>query len=920
MEQLLTTKLFIPPLRPELVPRPRLIARLNAGLRQNGGFGSKLTLISAPAGFGKTTLVGEWVQAVGGSTPSVAIAWLTLDENDTDLARFLMYLQTAMGRAAKQGSAFGAGVTAMLQSPQPPPVEEMLTALINDLADLADPLIIVLDDYHLIDSASVDAALIFLLDHLPPGAHLVIATRVDPLLPLARLRARGQLNELRAADLRFNVAEAAEFLLQRAGLNLSPEDVAVLEARTEGWIAGLQLAAISLQGHKDMASQISSFSGSHRFIMDYLIEEVLEQQSEQVQTFLLQTAVISRLTGSLCDALTGLEDGQATLEKLSNANLFLLPMDEERRWYRYHHLFADLLRRRLRQSHPEQAADLYHKASMWYEQHGSADEAIDYALRAGDFDRAAVLVENVAEQVWETGAGTKLQRWLEALPLELVRSKPHLGIYHVWYLLAQGNLDDADQVLQAADQALAASSGESIGSASPAQDHPEGLDRLVWRGRLATTKAFMAFYRGDIPGIIQHASKALEDLPQGDINWRSTATHILGDAYDFQGNMTAAYTARLEAVAASKKTGNMIQILIANLKLAIILRHQGRLQRVLEICQQQLQFAKENSMGRSALAGWLLAILGETLAEVDDVDQARHHAEQGVELLERGGDLAMLGWSYLCLMRVRFTTGDLGAAEEIASRLERTARDAYMPPWIMNLNSAWQARIWLAQNQPGAAALWLEGRRLSPDGDPAYQHEMEYIMLARFYITQRRSAEILDLLPRMHRSAEEGGRTTRMIEILMLHALACQAQGDLEQAMIVLERAFRLAEPAGFVRIFIDEGPAMAQLLYEAARRELAPSYTRRLLGAFPFDETEHSRPSGTPAEASDYIEPLSERELEVLQLIATGITNQEVAARLFLSLNTIKVHTRNIYGKLGVNNRTQAVARARALGVLPHN
>jgi LuxR family maltose regulon positive regulatory protein len=913
---LLQTKLYVPSVWPELVSRPRLMARLDAGL------GRRLTLVSAPAGFGKTTLLSEWVACC-----DCPVAWFSLDESDNDPTRFLAYLATALSRVEGVKATIGGAALGMLQSPRPPPAEAVLTPLINEIAALPHKILLVLDDYHLIEAQAVHDALTFLLAHLSPhtssggqcqGLHLVIASREDLQLPLARLRARGQLTELRAADLRFTSSEAAEFLNRAMGLGLSAEDIAALEARTEGWIAGLQLAAISLQGRKNVTAFIQSFTGSHRFVLDYLIEEVLELQSESVQDFLLQTVVLDRLTGDLCDALTGRDDGRATLEGLERANLFLVPLDEERRWYRYHRLFADLLRQRLRRRHPDWVPTSHLRASRWYEKERFVDEAIEHALRAGDFRRAAGLIARVAETVWVRGDGTKLRRWLDGLPQELVFSKPALCVFYAWSLFAAGQQGAAEQSLQAAERALEPGTDGAPETAPLAQSQLSGSDREKLRGRIAATRAFFAFYRGDVPAISRYARRALEYLPAQDLAWRSAATNVLGDAYDFKGEMAAAYRARLEALEVSRAAGNSYQIMIANLKLAIVLRRQGRLQRVIEICRQQMQMAREHGMSQTVVAGWLLAIWGEVLAELNDLDRAVQRARKGVELCERGGDLAMLGWSYLCLTRVLFSRGELTEAAEIVHKLEHTAREYDVPPWITNLRAVWQARLWLAQGRLEAAFQWAQERGLDAAGASTYLHEMEHIVLARILMAQGRLDEATGLLQRLLGAAEAGRRTTRMIEILALQALAFQTGGKPTQAMNALERALTLAEPGGFLRIFVDEGRPMARLLHQAAARGVAPDYARRLLAAFPVAEPKQAAPSKAQVLGSELVEPLSEREIEVLQLIAEGLTNREIAARLFLSLNTVKAHTRNIYGKLGVHSRTQAVGRAQALGILP--
>jgi LuxR family maltose regulon positive regulatory protein len=916
---LLQTKLYIPPARLELVARPRLIERLNERLWQDGlqiglGFGRKLTLVSAPAGFGKTTLLSEWIRRRSAGTIALRVAWLSLDESDNDPTRFLAYLIAALQTTEAN---IGKGALSALESPRPPPTEAVLISLINEIAAIPDRMILVLDDYHLIEAQPIHGALTFLLDHLPPQMHLVIATREDPLLPLARLRAQGQLTELRATDLRFTSSEAAEFLNQVMSLGLSAEDVAALERRTEGWIAGLQLAAISMRGYKDSTRFIKSFTGSHRFVLDYLVNQVLQQQPESIQTFLLQTAALDRLTGSLCDALTGQDNGQATLEMLEHANLFIVPLDEERRWYRYHHLFADLLRQRLHQVQPDWVPTLHHLASDWHQHNGFIDGAIEHALRAEDFERAAHLIEEHVEAIWQRGEHTKLRRWLAGLPVALMFSNPHLCILRAWDLFTSGQYDAAEASLQAAEKALDTSTDRATEPSLIERDQPPGSDGMQIQGQVAAIRAFLASYRGDVPGTIQYSRQALEFLPEQDSAWRSTATIALGDAYGFEGELAAAYRTRLDALEASNASGNIYMILIANLKVAVTLRRQGRLQRTIEICQQQWQLAQESGMSQTVVAGWLLAIWGEALAERNDLDRALHQAMKGVELTERGKDVAMIGWSNLCLMRVLFSRGDLAAAQEIIQKMGNIARKHDVPPWITNPMAAWQARIWLAQDRLTAACQWVQDRRLDADRGPTLLHEMEYMVLARILIAQGRLDETARLLQCLLETAETGGHTCRVIEILVLQALAFQAGGDTTRAIAALERALILAEPGGFVRTFVDEGAPMARLLHEAVARGIAPDHARRLSAAFPVAEREQTGPSKTQAPNPEGAEPLSERELEVLQLIAEGLTNREIASRLFLALNTVKAHTRNIYDKLDVHNRTQAVARARACGVL---
>jgi LuxR family maltose regulon positive regulatory protein len=913
---ILVTKLYIPRPRSELVRRPGLIGRLNNGLDR------KLTLLSAPAGFGKTTLLSQWVRSLGDSNErdgqTIKVAWLSLDDGDNDPVRFLSYFIAALNQIKDIEADLGQGAAGMLQSPQLPSTNHILISLINDLAAIPGKIIFVLDDYHLIDSESVQRALGFLLENLPPQLHLVIATRQDPHLSLGRLRAQDQITDIRAADLRFTFSEAADFLNQAMGLSLSSDDIADLETRTEGWIAGLQLAAISMQGSKDRTGFIKSFTGSHRLVLDFLIEEVLDQQSESIQNFLLQTSILNRLTGSLCDALTEGNHSRETLEMLDRANLFIIPLDEERRWYRFHHLFADLLRQRLRQIQPENLPVLHIKAADWYEQNKFMDEAIEHALCAEDFKRAARLIENATETVWVRSEDTKFRRWLEKLPDELVFSKPQLCIFQAWQLYLNGQIDEAERRLYAVQRVLEpiASPSAELSSIKDAQLIEVDTRKLL--GRTAALRAVLLYSQGDAQGIMQYARQALNYLPEDDLLWRNSATISLGDAYGFIGDVPSAYQARLDGLKMSKASGNAYMILFACLNLVFTLRDMGRLQDALEICQQQIEMANKNGLSRTGVVGWLFMLWGEILAEKNELEQALELERKGAQLIEQSKDVIMLGWSSLCLIRVLFSRGDLEDAEEVIQKINYLAMDHYVNPWIINQMRAWQARIWLLQDELEAASQWAKDLDVDINGTLTSVHDFDYGILARILIAQKRLVAASNLLQRLFETAEEGERTSKMIEILILQALAFQANDKTTQAISTLERAFNLAEPGGFIRIFVDEGPLMAHLLYESLSHGTASKYPQRLLAAFPVAEPERVASKKSQVDQSGLIEPLSDREIEVLQLIARGLTNRDIATRLFLSLHTVKAHTRNIYSKLNVHNRTQAITRSQQLGILP--
>lgn len=894
---LLRTKFYIPSPRPELVSRPRLIGRLNDGLRR------KLTLVSAPAGFGKTTLLSDWSRQ-----SERRFAWLSLDEGDSDLLRFLSYVVAALQTVMPEGVRIGDEVQQALLSPQPLPPEALLTGLINELATLREHVVLVLDDYHLIDAPEIDQALTFLLTHLPPSLHLVIATRVDPSLPLSRLRARGQLTELRTSDLRFMADEAAIFLNLVTGLALSAADVAALERRTEGWVAGLQLAALSMPGANDISGFINSFTGSHRYIIDYLADEVLAQCSEELNAFLLQTSILNRLSAPLCNALTARSDGEASLAHLEQANLFLVPLDHERRWYRYHHLFADLLRQRLHHKHlPDEIEALHHRASQWYEENGLLDEALHHTLLIQDFKRAAHLMGQHVSQRIMRGDVSTVRDWLDALPEEIVHAHPVLCFGKAWVHYFSFQYDAIEPFLHLAEQ-----KSEEVFSAG-------SLTPSDLRGGTMALRAFVAHQRGDVEQSIDFFRQSMAHLPKENLFARGMSTFFLANALYEMGESKEASQLYPEAITLCLAAGNLLAATGATQSLATLQMMQGRLHQAKETLQKALvQQTTPNSPPLQATT-FLYLGLGEVLYRQNKLEEAESALQKGINLFKGSSTLAArLG--YLALVQVKLALGD----KEGARLTMQESQQAYQSIEACSTDAAYiaayYARCQLALGDLPAAIRWAQESELEVEDKATYANEVELITLAHVLIAQGQAessdAHLSDatrLLQRLHDSAQAGGRMGRVIEILVLQAIAYAAQNHKLQALTALQQALILAEPQGYMRIFIEPGPKIAPLLYEAAARGIKPQYIGQLLAAFPAT----SASSKDKARPVEMVEPLSQRELEVLHLIADGLTNREIANKLILSLNTVKGHTRKIYGKLGVNSRTQAIGKARAFGLL---
>src|SRR3984957_12692465 len=895
---LLETKLHVPRWRRSLVARPRLSERLSRGAE------SALTLVSAPAGFGKTTLLAEWLAVAAADGRSVA--WLSLDQRDNDPALFWTYLVAALKTA--QGP--GADALSLLQPPEPPN-EAGLVTLLNDLDVVSNDVVLVLDDYHVIDARDVQDGMAFLLRHLPSRIHLVIGSRTDPALPVARLRGLGELAEIRAADLRFTPGEAAAYLNEVMGLALTAADVAALEGRTEGWIAALQLAALSLQGREDTAAFIAGFAGDDRYIVDFLAEEVLQRQPEDVQQFLLRTSILDRLSGPLCEAVTGRDGGKPRLAALERGNLFLVPLDDRRQWYRYHQLFADVLHARLRDEQPDDVPDLHRRASGWHEKNGEPSEAIRHALAAGDFGRAADLIELAIPAMLRIRQEAAVLGWLDLLPDEVVRARPVLSVGFAGALLAGGEFEGVEARLRDAEQWLDGATDIGQGSRAPAAEMVVVDDAEFRRlpAEIELYRAAQALARGDGPGTVRHARRALELSPADEHLGRASAAALMGLASWANGDLEAGHSGYAECMAGLRRAGHIADIFGCAIALADIRRTQGRLGEAMRTYEQALQLVPEP--GGPVLRGTADMYVGmsEIHRERDDLPAATQQLLRSQELGEYTGlPQNRYRWR-VAMARIREAEGDLGGALDLLNEAERL----YVGDFFPNVRPvpALKARLRVARGELGEALGWARERGLSVADVFSYLCEYEHITLARVLLArytaeraERPIQEAARLLERLLRAAEEGRRTGSVIEILVLQALTHQARDDGPAALASLQRVLTLAEPEGYVRIFADEGASMAFLLRAAAKQGIASSYVRRLLAA--VNKTEDLTPV-----TKGLIEPLSAREVEVLRLLGTDLGGPDIARELVVSLHTVRTHTKNIYAKLGVNNRRAAVRRA---------
>ncbi len=868
LADLLATKLFVPPTRKNQVLRTRLVDSLNNAWQQE----RQLSLVCAPAGYGKTTLITEWLNSM-----PVKSTWLSLDQNDNDPTRFLTYLIAALGAIDKQ---IGAGSRAMLLSPQPLPVDVFITALINEIAAVPERFILVLDDYHAIRALPIHQVLASLVDHQPPQMHLVICTREDPPLPLPRLRARGQLMEIRQDDLRFSLEECADFLQRCMGLPLSGEDLIALERRTEGWIAGLLLAALSMQNRDDLSGFIKTFSGSSHYILEYLIEEVFERQLPEEQDFLLKTSILDRMSASLCDAVANRTDSRMWLERMEKSNLFIVPLDQAHSWYRYHHLFSDLLRQRLSLSGIFPENELHRAASQWFEKEGFTPEAIQHSLAAADWGKAAILIQNSAELLLRRGELMTLLGWLKALPGEVIQAHPELARDYGWALTLTGRLSEGNAYLHQAE--LSAQGNEAL------------------LGSILVAFAYNLRAGGDNPKAIEVARRALAILPQEDALSRSLVALTLGLAYWNYGDFKESERAFAECEQAAQKSGNQYARMTALTYLGIIQGVFGHLHHAAELCRQVIRLG-----GDSPTVAPAHIELGALLYEWNDLDTAVEHLQIGIQQSKLIGNPGILCDGYRTLAIALQGRGEHEAAQEALQQSDQLAESCQVSPLMIMRNSSCHVQIALFQRDLERAQFWAG--QVFESTDSSLLYPCLGITPVRIMLAQGEKTKAAVQLDELENLAAQKNCGAGLIEVCTLQALAAD---DLDEALNYLQNALIMAHSEGYVRTFVDKGEPMRPMLERLKSQggELK-HYILTLLAAF-------GGARGSPIQQSR-VEAISEREIEILRLMADGLSNQQIADRLIISLGTAKSHVHHILEKLESASRTQAVAKARELGLL---
>jgi LuxR family transcriptional regulator, maltose regulon positive regulatory protein len=877
-ETLLRTKLFVPPPRPNLIPRPRLISLLNQGLQP----GHKLTLVSAPAGFGKTTLLSHWVNQCG-----VPGCWYSLDEKDNDFGRFVSYIVATLQSI---GIEVDDQVLTLLQSPQTSKIEALLIPIINRISEHDGPFVMILDDYYLIQEQEIHAALTFLLDHLPPNMHLVIATRADPPLPLASLRARGQLTEIRSENLRFSLAESDLFLKQELAYELPQALIRDLVDKTDGWISALQMATLSLRFSADPGEFIHKFAGSHQYVFDYLTEEVLSRQSAATTRFLLRTSVLGRLSGALCDAVTGMAAGQQTLARLQETNTFIVPLDEERHWFRYHRLFADMLLQRLQQLEPDSIKALHQRASSWFEAQGLWPEAIDHALLGEAFDRAAEFIERSAERTLLQGEIRTFLKWVDQLPSAIVRERPLLFLYYLHTLIL---------------------SGASIASFL---EHSKGTVAHIG------IQALSSSYQGDYTGSLTYTRQALRELPEDSYFLKSLIASASAAVLLMVGDVDRAIQGFQSAIKYAKAANNLLTEVIGTTRIAQLLALAGDVPKAQAMCRRACELAMDSRGQYLPLASFPLFYRAHLSRELNNLEEALDTVYQAIELSDRHGGF----WAIDCYITYAFILQDLrkqDEAREAMATARRLAGETSANPFDDLYSAVYEAQLWIAQGRLAAADQWARQRNLiwevGKDTAPAnptffHFHELESVTLARLYIAERKPDAALKILQSLENEMARLSRSSSLIENYLLQALAYDLKRERQFARATLQKALRLAGPEGAIRVFLNERPAIDPLLVELSSRDAETALARKLISY----EQPYVERKATPKKL-EFGEQLSEREMEILRMLESGLSAPEIAANMSIAVSTLRTHIRNIYRKLDTHSRFEAVSRARELDIL---
>jgi LuxR family maltose regulon positive regulatory protein len=878
---ILATKLFVPSLRSNLVPRPRLIERLNNVLE------GKLTLISAPAGYGKTTLLSQWISQI-----EIPVGWLTLDQSDNDLGRFLAYIIATLQSINIEVDA---QILTLRQPHQTEDVETILIPLINQVAAADSPFALILDDYHLIQSQDIHEVLTYLLDHLPPNMHLIIASRADPPLPLARLRAQGQMAEIRTADLRFSPEEGDSLLNQVQGLKLSRPNIRALISRTDGWIAALQMASIAIKGKKDVSAYIRDFSGSRDYIADFLTAEVIDQQPEEIHEFLLKTSILDRLSGPLCQAITGQKNSSQILRQLKDANLFLIPLDDDSHWFRYHRLFADLINQRLLALYPDDVSSLYRRASEWFEAKDFPAEAIDYAFRGNLIQRATSLIETQAEPTLIRSEMATFIGWMRQLPDEVIFENELLCINYAWALLVNG--EEPHAAISYLDQV------------TPSNQHTSS--------RLDAVRSMTALYQGQTSRAIKLARQAMDRLPEEDFFFRQIAAWNLSALLFISGDNEGGAKMLAEVAQISMASKNLLVAIVTLCRLGSVHFQQGDLHQAKEIFEQALQIAADDPKHPLPVACEAMFGLGKIYWEWYQLETAAKYLLEGIGLSKRWREITALE-SYIIMAHIKQTLAETDHVDQMIQVAKKLAIQNVATHVDEKFVASQEALLRLRQGNIQAAVNWAIGRELENSfqektltSPPQHGADIilryELLVYARILLIQNQSEEALRLLNLILPSMEQLGHRQKIIETHILIAIGLQAQGKTGTAVSSLKKAFSLAEMGGFIRIFLDEGPALAELIQETAARGVKSKFVATLIDAVTGDQEKSTL-------ADSMIEPLSEREIEVLRLLATDLTGPEIAEHLYISVSTFRTHVKNIYTKLDVHSRFEAITRGKDL------